>query len=119
MSWTYSGEPNTSDKDKVRFLIGDTDPDYPLVQDEEIQFALDSESNIYAAAAKCCEAIAARFSREVDRKMGSISIQASQKVEAYRRLARQLREKAKIAQLPFSGTIETKPTFAKGMMDYV
>lgn len=119
MSWTYSGNPSSSDKDAVRFLIGDTDETFPLVQDEEIQFALGTEANVYAAAAKCCEALAARFSREADRRMGSVSVQSSQKASAYKEMARDLRKKAGLGNLPYSGASDSAPVFTKGMMDYV
>ena len=55
MSWTYSMNPGTSPKDTVRYLIGDTNIDNPIVQDEEIQFNLAEVGNEpYRAASNTC-----------------------------------------------------------------
>lgn len=40
MSWTYSGDPATSPLDEARFLIGDTDKNAPIMQDEEIKYLI-------------------------------------------------------------------------------
>ena len=45
MDWTYSEDPASNAKDKVRFLIGDTDPADPQLKDAEILFLISSESN--------------------------------------------------------------------------
>ena len=63
MSWTYT-DPNTSDRDKIRFLIGDTDSTDPLLSDEEIAFTLtEAGGSVYQAGHDSCYAIAAKFSR--------------------------------------------------------
>ena len=36
--WSYSGDPLDSALDQVRFTIGDTDSEYPLLQHEELEF---------------------------------------------------------------------------------
>lgn len=61
MTWTYSSTSSAlSLKDRVRFLVRDTDTTRQLVQDEEINWALaDVGSNYYAAAATVCRTIAA------------------------------------------------------------
>lgn len=41
MSFTYSGNPETSTLDAVRFMIGDTNPCDPLLQDEEINYLIE------------------------------------------------------------------------------
>lgn len=42
MSFTYNGLPDESDLAAARFLIGDTDASRPIMQDEEIQYLLDT-----------------------------------------------------------------------------
>ena len=42
MSWNYSGNPASSPVDECRFLIGDTNPNEPIMQDEEIQYIIDT-----------------------------------------------------------------------------
>ena len=54
MTWTYTGDPNVSDRDKIRFLIGDTDTNDQLVNDEEIEWALTEAGSIYQAAHDLC-----------------------------------------------------------------
>ena len=36
MAWTYSGDPSSSARDAIRFLVGDTDTNDQLVTNEEI-----------------------------------------------------------------------------------
>jgi hypothetical protein len=38
--WFYSGSPLQSDKDEIRFLVGDTQSDRQLLSDQEIQAAI-------------------------------------------------------------------------------
>jgi hypothetical protein len=93
MAWTYvpgSDQP----KDQVRFLIGDTIADDQLLQDEEILCVIKSNTNTVRSAAKCCEAIVAKLSREADNKLGPSSVNASQKVAQYTALAKKLRKQS-------------------------
>jgi hypothetical protein len=53
----YSGDPATSDKDAVRFLIGDTGPDTFHFSDPEIEYLVSTQGNIYLAAAMACDKI--------------------------------------------------------------
>lgn len=89
MSWSYV--PGASARDYVRFLIGDTDSSNELLQNEEIDTALSNEGNKYAAAAVCADALAGKFSDEADKKVGPLSISASQKADKYQKLADRLR----------------------------
>lgn len=60
-TWTYSGSPGTDLKDRVRFLVGDTDITNQLISDEEILWALsDRANNYYGAAATCCRVLGSR-----------------------------------------------------------
>jgi hypothetical protein len=38
--WSYSGDPASSDKDEVRFLLQDVDPQVPLLTDTEINYLI-------------------------------------------------------------------------------
>jgi hypothetical protein len=44
MPWTYSGNPKHSQKDRYRFLLTDTDPDEPIMSDEEIMYIVDAHT---------------------------------------------------------------------------
>ena len=93
MVWSYSTIGlSTNKKNQTRLLIGDTSSTFPLLQDEEIEFFLDENSDsVLAAAIDCCEAIAAEFSKEADTKNGALSVKASQRSEAYLAMAEKLR----------------------------
>lgn len=94
MTFSYSGDPESSDLDTVRFLIQDTLSDEPLLSDEEINFMLKTwkdRGSLYYVAARCCETIAAQFAREVSISSDSQSISLSELMQKYTTLAEQLR----------------------------
>lgn len=88
-----------TDKDRVRFIIGDTGttPDDNttvewLLANEEIAYLLTTSTNIYDVAARALDIIAFRFSRQADRQIGEFSESLSKRAEAYRAAAEELRE---------------------------
>jgi len=133
MAWSYEPDKlNESPKDQVRFLVGDVSESEPLVQDEEIHFALKQEGNVYGAAALICESLAAMFSRKVDRQTGDVRSALSQRAKAYAERAKELRAKASAGKLslamPLAGGVfvvdkqracwdsrTVKPAFSRGM----
>lgn len=135
MAWTYT--PNgasTSDKDQVRFLIGDTNTDKQLLQDEEINYALDQSSdNIYKAAALSAESIAMKLATYVDERVDVFEVsQTSARANVYYKLAEELSEKAKknVQLSPYAGGISksdketvaddtdrVEPFFKRDLMD--
>lgn len=90
MTWTYSGNPTSSDRDAVRFLVADTDSTDPLITDEEIAYLLTLYTEAPHAAVGAARAIAAKFSREADQARGigdlSLSQSLSQKSYQYHHL---------------------------------
>lgn len=91
MAWTYTGDPGASARDAVRFLIGDTDKEDQLLLDGEILWILGMYNNApLNAALRCCEFIAAKFSRLADEQVGRVSIKFSQKAKAYLALRTEL-----------------------------
>lgn len=96
MSWTYSADPTSSNKDAVRWLVGDTNPDAPLVQDEEINFCLmEFNGEIYRAASVTARNIAAFFTSEAQsssKSVGGLSLSKSfgDKAQRYERLSKSL-----------------------------
>lgn len=96
MAWSYSGDPADSDKDQIRFLVGDTNIDDQLVTDEEIAFNLALFPSTvgkpnYRAAAETAEAIASEFARKADKSVGPLSIQAKQQRDHYIEMANRYR----------------------------
>ena len=122
MTWTYGGNPAASVIDAIRLEIGDTIEDEQLLQDEELEYFYEEEGSVLGAAARACEAIAAKFAREADLKVGDLSLSASQKAEHYREKAKVLRERAKkkgstLGKLTTS-TIKTDKYFLRDMFKY-
>lgn len=82
------------DTDKVRYLVGDTDDDDLMLEDTEIKFLLTLENdNLFEAAARACETIAAKFARDVNYRFSTMWQDASDAYDHYMRLAKRLRER--------------------------
>ncbi len=132
--WSYTGNPSDSTRDKVRFLIGDTDTGDQQLQDEEIDAMLtDNADNAYTAAIACAEVLVARFSRYVTKSVGDLSISYGERVTNYKSLLGQLRMRSSIqSAAPYCGGISVSdkltdeadtdrvaPAFSIGSMDYL
>ena len=74
MSWTYSGDPSSDDRDAVRFLIQDTDTNRQLATNEEIDWLLTQEVNVYTAAAAALQSVVNRQAGIGSKKVGDLSI---------------------------------------------
>lgn len=94
MAWTYSGNPASSNRDAVRFLIGDTDTTDQQLQDAEIDWLLVENPNPNMAAAHACEALAAKYARQVSTTNLSLSVSAGDRQAQYLMLATKLRRQA-------------------------
>ena len=94
MAFTYV-DPSSGDRDKVRFLVQDTDSSDAHLQDAEITYLVSVWGNVYAAAAYAAEAIAAKYSHKTNysRSIGDLSISESYAESAtqFRELARTIR----------------------------
>jgi len=131
MAWTYGGDPSANNRDKVRFLIGDTDTTNQLLQAAEITFLFNEwNSNAYVAAAHACDALAAKFAAKSDysRSVGelSLSTQFGQQADRYRSLGAQLLAQAAQNAPPSPTFYETEDgdvghasKFSVGMGDYI
>ena len=81
-----------SDRDMVRLRIGDTDPNAPLLNDEELDALIDANAgDTWLAAADACDAIAAQYASKFDFSTDNQSFSPSQVVAQYRELAGHLR----------------------------
>jgi len=93
-AWSYSGDPASSDKDAIRYLVGDTSSTDPLVFDPEIAFALAERGSRYGAAALICRQLAARFAREASTSDGKMSTGLNQKSSAFSARAKEYEAQA-------------------------
>lgn len=119
MTWTYTAAPTTEARDEVRLLIGDTDATAPLVQDEEIAYALvlyprQVGKPAYRAAIHIVDTIVAKFARLNDRTLGPLSQSQSQQWEHYRELAVDLRTAYRTGGLGGSGAVPAMPLLGGG-----
>jgi len=131
MTWSYA--PGVSQpRHQVRLLIGDVIAIDPQMQDEEIDWLVSQEQNVYAAAAACADSLAARYARQVDKAVGDLRISFSQKQAAYEAMALQLRSRrGNLYQVPTAAGIDVserkgleqdesvqQPYFYVGMMEH-
>ncbi|CAB4194553.1 hypothetical protein UFOVP1264_8 [uncultured Caudovirales phage] len=95
MSWTYSGNPASSDKDAVRFYVGDVDANFPFLTDEEISYLIEVYNESYSSpvlvAAVAADTIANRFAREVSVSADGVSVQLGELQQRFTDLAKSLR----------------------------
>lgn len=129
MAFSYSGNPNDSDKDGVRFELGDTLRDGHLVSDEEIAYALEKEADILQAAARMAEHLAARFARETTERNANVTKDHGDKQLHFQRLARRLRRRIRSTFIDNSNKVDrfanaadtgvTQPKFRLGMHDNI
>lgn len=90
MSWTFGNDPVNSRLDRIRILIGDTDPAEPLIEDETLLWLIEREPDDNLAAAQAARLIAAKFARQADIAVGELSVRFSQLAESFLELANQL-----------------------------
>tara|TARA_R100001510_G_C7656500_1_gene216573 strand:- start:3568 stop:4059 length:492 start_codon:yes stop_codon:yes gene_type:complete len=137
MAWSYSGDPDSSALDAIRFLIGDTDTNDQLLSNEEISWtnsqvtgSTTSTDSLYTVAYRCLVTIASKFSRLADQAVGDMRVSMSQKAIGAREQAKELKRLAESeggTPTPYAGGITVsdkeididnsdlvKPSFSQG-----
>lgn len=132
----YSGNPDGSPEDAVRFLLQDTSTSEQIT-DAELNWLLSQNgSNVYKAAALGAELLASKFRNAKTKTVGALSITYDLSAERYADLAKRLR--AQIAKgltstiVPYSGGISKldkelnesdtdwdKPFFTRKQFDHI
>lgn len=97
MTWTYSSTSISTDLAKVRLLVGDTNTNDQLLTDEEVAYFQTLDTDLRLVAARCCDAIVAKLSRNIDRSNLGMSATRSQSIQHYMDLADRLRKEARSA----------------------
>jgi hypothetical protein len=92
----------STDRDKVRMLVGDTDETDPLLYDDEVDACLAMRAmtisgsttyNVIAAAADAAGAISAKFARDFNFAEDGQNFQRAQRVGHYQALEQSLRSR--------------------------
>jgi hypothetical protein len=123
MAKTYRPENlSTSEKDAVRFLIGDTTTGSMVLDDDEILYLLSVEANVWMAAASAADAVVGVINggsttgAVVRKRVGQTDISyANGKTAAeYADLAARLRKRSG-HQLPFAGGISASDKLTRSL----
>lgn len=82
-------------------MIGDNVSTDELLVDAEIEYFL-TLGDVFVAAIMSARAIAAKFSRQADQTVGSVSVQFSRRAETFMKLANELEDQqtSKTARVP-------------------
>lgn len=118
---TYSGDPSTSPKDEVRFLLSDTDMSDPIFTDQEIMFLLEENGGPYMAAAEGAMIQSGKYSQMSDMSVGPLSISYGEVADRWSELASNLQRRASKTGVEPILTGNSKyfpPVFSIGMNDY-
>ena len=91
---TYGGDPENSQLDHVRLLVGDTECTDAFLRDSEVNFFLTSEGTAMRAAVASAEAIAAKLARKITIRTGSVAKNLSDLMQHFLDLAKALRARA-------------------------
>ena len=130
MTWDYSGDPLSSEKDWVRHKIRDTDECAPEFSDEEILAELSENGNKLVAAAKLLRVLAIKYSKMATMRVGDVSKNCSDIAKAYKERADELDKEISILAIPSFGGLSkdekrqldqdedaVQPSFRIGMDD--
>jgi acetyl esterase/lipase len=115
MSWSYSGNPASSEMDELRFIIGDTNISEPIMQDEELEYLITKYgSNRNLLMYQAFTRAATLFARDIKRSLGPQSEDPTERLKYFRDQANAY--KAKLAIAGISVPVYNYPkVFHKGM----
>ncbi len=105
-TWSYDNTLPT-DKDKIRFIIGDTDTNNKLIYDEEISAAITMKIDVRRAAIFICESLSARFMKFTQVRAGEENADRTALSGKYEALAKRLR---KVGQKGFAVLTQSDKT---------
>ena len=92
MSFTYDGNPAESPVAAARFLLGDTDENNPIMQDEEIEYLLDTYGEgTNKFKYELFNRAATLFARDIKRSLGPQSEDPSGRLEYFKSQAEHYR----------------------------
>ena len=131
MSWSYT-DPSKSDKDAVRFRLGDTEMNHQQVSNEEIAYTLaDKSASIPATVLALAIALRNKYAPYVNEKTDRVSIEYGKMYEHFKDLVTQLKRDSALTAMPYAGGISAgdkatrvddtdrvKPKFTKDLHEH-
>lgn len=118
MSWSYSGDPASSELDFVRYKIGDTDTNDQQITNEEIEYEIAQADTPLKAAYQCARTILKSLSRRADKKIGPASIKNSQLMGMYKEIIQDIKTELEDAAQALPSMEEPhEAIFDIGLMD--
>ena len=117
MSWNYSGDPQDSLLDECRFLIGDTNANAPILQDEEIEYIIATYgSNANRLKYELFRQASIVFARDIKRSLGPQSEDPTSRLDYYKEQMQIYKAESSNA-VPFSPRYASPKVFNKGMQN--
>lgn len=117
MSWTYDpSQLKESELMQIRLLLGDTDANDPLLEDEEIEFYIDQNSDVNHAALDCINAILSRLAAIPEYKLGPYEENTSNRISFLNSLSKKLEDYIISYCPPLSENPTSRPIFGYDMM---
>lgn len=87
MAFTFTSDPASSRRDRLRLMVGDIDSTDPLMQDASVDYYLSlSLTSDTTVAYLMCSAICGILARQISAAVGPLREEAQQKWEHYFRL---------------------------------
>lgn len=117
MTWTYSGNPANSEKDLYRFLVGDVNPNEPILQDEEIEYVIGAYKSQNVRLYHLFSACALFFARRIKRKVGPIEEDPYERQRYFEEKAAKYRMLSGLSMSSGFSKPPGKPIFKIGMDD--
>lgn len=117
MSWSYSGNPASSQLDECRFILGDTVQSAPIMQNEEIQYIIDTYgTNKNALMYHLFRQAATIFARDIKRSLGPQSEDPTGRLKYFQENAEKYKASLTSAGLSLPKHAHPK-VFRKGMQN--
>ena len=115
MSFSYSGDPHSSKLDECRFLLGDTDTNNPIMQDEEIEYLItEAGENVTLLRYKLFLQASTIFARAIKRSLGPQSEDPTSRLNFFKAQAAEYKQKLTASGLSMPKCSYPK-VFHKGM----
>lgn len=96
-AWNYGGDPLNSQVDRVRMYVGDTDENFKLISDSEIEYMISISSDDLEASYRVALLIKAAVAKYASKSGQGFTEALQQVYDHYDKLAQQLLTQAPIA----------------------